>query len=113
MKYIVMTNADPFIIVDSEKDAIECVELLVAEFEANNEQLPCIHYVKCKNASDFANNPPSIFKMLWMLFWIVLYIINAYGLLVEDSMKSGFCMIICLLMILATIKHKKMSETNE
>lgn len=107
MKYIVMSNADPLIIVDSEKDAIEYVESIVAGFAANNERPPRIHYVKCKNESDFANNPAPIFKMLWMLFWIVLYIINAYGLLVEDSMKSGFCMIISLLMILATIKHKK------
>lgn len=108
MKYIVMSNADPLLIVDSEKDAIEYVESIVAGFVANNEHdHPRIHYVKCKSESDYAMLPMSFPKMLWMLFWIVLYVINAYGLLVEDSMKSGFCMMICLLMILATINHKK------
>lgn len=107
MKYVVMSNNDPLLIVDSEKDAIEYAESIVAGFVANNEQPPRIHYVKCKSESDYAMQPASLPKILWILFWIVLYIMNAYGLLVEDSMKSGFCMMICLLMILDTIKHKK------
>lgn len=108
MKYIIMSNNDPLLIVNSEKDAIEYVESVVAGFVANDEQhIPRIHYVKCKSESDFAMFPsmPSLGKGLWVGSLLALYVINLVAFLMEDSMKSGICMLMCLMTLFETTRR--------
>lgn len=109
MKYIVMSNSDPLLIVNSENDAFDYVESIKAGFLANGEKPPRIHYVKCKNESDFSMLPscPSLSKMAWVLFWLALFVANAVPFLMEDSMKNGICMLICLMFLLKTNRSDK------
>lgn len=108
MKFIIMSNNEPLLIVNSEQDAEEYVQEIEARFASEGtSRHPRIHAVKCKCESDFAMFPrlPSVGKAVWIGSLLALYTINLAAFLMDDSMKSGFCMLMCLMTLFETTRR--------